>query len=73
MAAYGTPEMQETARFLLLTNRFFDCLNVRSLNEGQQKNNPDLMPYVSPDDPRITVRLYNFFPHFFKPFTYIFV
>ena len=52
MAAHGGPEVQETARLLLLMDRFFDCLNVRSFNEGIHTKKPDLLPYRFLDDPR---------------------
>ena len=58
MEQYGTEEMSETSKFCLLFNRFFDCCNVRSLTEGHQKRNPDLMPYESPDDPRLQVFIF---------------
>ncbi|KAK6181946.1 hypothetical protein SNE40_009722 [Patella caerulea] len=49
---FGGEEAQETAKFILLIDRFFDCLNVRSKFEGQKKRKTDLMPYESIDDPR---------------------
>ena len=58
LAAYGREEVQETARFILLMDRMFDCLNVRALTEGDHKLKPDLMPYRSVDDPRFEVTLF---------------
>ena len=55
MAAYGGPEKEETDKFILLMNRFFDCLNVRALQEGDHKRNPDLMPYRTVTDSRFKV------------------
>ena len=52
MAAYGGLEKEETDKFILLMNRFIDCLNVRALQEGDHKRNPDLMPYRSVTDSR---------------------
>ncbi|KAH3720563.1 hypothetical protein DPMN_063462 [Dreissena polymorpha] len=49
---YGQ-EVQETVIFLRHMNKFFDCLNVRSLSEGKNKRNPNLQPYVSVDDERL--------------------
>ncbi|XP_055955159.1 uncharacterized protein LOC126812587 [Patella vulgata] len=49
---YGGEAATETAKFIKLVDRFFDCLNVRSLYEGERKRKPDLMPYTSVDDPR---------------------
>ena len=57
LTAYGGPEVQETARFVLLMDRLFDCLNVRALEEGNHKLKPDLMPYTSVTDPRFQVML----------------
>ena len=56
MAAYGGPDCQETAKLILLADRFFDCLNGRAVFEGDHKRKPDLMPYRSQNDPRFDVR-----------------
>ena len=50
---YGD-EMSETVFFIRTFNKFFDCLNVRSVWEGRNKRNPNLEPYSSTDDPRLT-------------------
>jgi hypothetical protein len=55
METYGGSECGETAKFICLVDRFFDCLNVRSLTEGFKKKKPDLMPYTSADDSRFQV------------------
>ncbi len=34
-------------------NKFFDCLNVRSLTEHISQRNPDKAPYCNADDPRL--------------------
>ena len=52
---FGDPATKETQRFVLLFDRFFDCLNVRNLNEWAVKRKPDLKPYCSPDDTRLQV------------------
>ena len=49
------PETQETARFCHIFNKFFDCLNVRSLEEHVHKRNPDIRPYRIPTDSRLQV------------------
>ena len=49
---FGGPQVQETAKFVLLMDRFFDCMNTRHLNEGQRKLKPDLDPYRDVNDPR---------------------
>lgn len=50
---YG-PETSETVYFLRLFNKFFDCLNVRSMWEGRNKRNENLAPYLTQNDPRLT-------------------
>lgn len=45
-------EAEETVQLILKMNRLFDCLNVRSLEGGNRRQNPDLFPYTSADDPR---------------------
>ncbi|KAK7112467.1 hypothetical protein V1264_011920 [Littorina saxatilis] len=52
MQTYGKPEVQETAKFVLLMDRFFDCLNTRHLKEGERKLKPDLDAYTDVNDPR---------------------
>ncbi|XP_056007180.1 uncharacterized protein LOC125647649 [Ostrea edulis] len=52
MRAYYGPEVSETARLFSLVNRFFDCLNVRSLRESVFQRKPDVAPYTSQNDPR---------------------
>ena len=48
----------ETERFCRYFNKFFDCLNTRSLYEGMHKRNDNLNPYTDVDDERLQVRLY---------------
>ena len=60
MAAYYGPEMSETAKFFLLIDRFFDCLNGRSLQEAIYTLKPDMAPYRSQNDPRFEVRCTSF-------------
>jgi len=55
MLQYGTPEMGETARFIMLMDRMFDCMNVRSETEGIRRRKPDLLPYRDENDPRFQV------------------
>ena len=54
-AYFGDPLTEETQKFVLTFDRFFDCLNVRSLEEGALKRKPDRKPYCSPDDSRFSV------------------
>jgi len=53
MQQFGTPEAQETAKFLLLMDRFFDYLNSRNRHEADHTRKPDLLPYTSVDDERL--------------------
>ena len=52
---FGDPTTKETEKFILMMDRFFDCLNVRSLNQWREKRKPDLKPYTSVNDPRLKV------------------
>ena len=47
-------DVRETAKFCLMLNDFFDCANVRSLNEHVNKRNPLIKPYSSQDDDRFS-------------------
>ena len=42
---FGDPSTNETKRFVLMFDRFFDCLNVRDLHQWVHKLKPDLKPY----------------------------
>ena len=48
-------EFQETVRFCHMFDRFFDCLNTRRAGEGREKRKPDLEPYTSHEDERLSV------------------
>ena len=48
-------EARETVRFVEIFNKFFDCLNVSCLEEGQHKRCPNKSPYRSGSDARLTV------------------
>lgn len=50
---YGS-DVSETVNLLSKMDKFFDCLNVRSLCEGKMKRNSNLNPYTSVNDPRLT-------------------
>ena len=54
-AYFGDASTTETERFIHQFDRLFDCLNVRSLSEWKMKAKPDLKPYTSPNDSRLTV------------------
>lgn len=66
MTTYGLPEFSETAHFISLVDRFFDCLNTRSLTEADRRRKPDLKPYTSDNDTRFTFLLEEFLPYFHK-------
>lgn len=55
LAYFGDPKTKETEHFIRQFDRFFDCLNVRSLYEWEQKKKEDLKPYTSPEDVRLKV------------------
>jgi hypothetical protein len=55
MMASSSTDNKETAKFILLMNKFFDCLNTRSTVEGHRTRNEWLLPYTSVDDHRFQV------------------
>ena len=54
--AGGDPEKEETAHFCMMLDRFFDCLNLRSMDECVKKRKPDRRPYKYKDDSRLVVK-----------------
>ena len=52
---YGGAETSEKKIFIQTFDQFFDCLNVRNLDEHRKKRKPNLRPNKSPDDERLTV------------------
>ena len=60
--SYYSLETEETEKFVRYFDKFFDCLNVRSLSECVHSRKSDLRPYQSPDDPRLQVirNIHNF-------------
>ena len=69
LAYFGDEETAETEKFIRMFDRFFDCMNVRSISEWKSKLKPDLQPYTCTDDCRLKVRgitftfcLYMYFP-----------
>lgn len=56
---FGDPKTKETERFIREFDRFFDCLNVRSLYEWEKKKKEDLKPYTSVEDKRLKVGIIN--------------
>ena len=55
----GGPEVEETAKFVLMFNKFFDVLNVTNFTNGTRYRNPDIHPYRHKDDDRLLVSAYN--------------
>ena len=51
----NNPNLTETIRFIRKFDRFFDMMNVRSLDESVLKRKPDLRPYRSISDSRFKV------------------
>ncbi len=55
LAYYNNPDTEQTQKFILMMDRFFDCLNVRNRSEWAFRKKSDLKPYTSVDDDRFTV------------------
>ena len=49
--------VNETARFLLMMDKFFDCVNVKNYTEGVRSRKPFQLPYRSAKDERLKVPL----------------
>ena len=56
----GLDEVTETARFVQMMDKFFDCLNVHNYTHGYQKRKPFQLPYRSGSDSRLQVVLRNY-------------
>ena len=50
------PEMEKTVEFVLAFDKFFDCLNVKSLEAGKRCRNAFKAPYRDNWDFRIEVK-----------------
>ena len=55
---YGEHDTIETQKFVRIFDRFFDMLNIRSLEEGIYKRKPDLLAYRTIDDSYFEVCIY---------------
>ncbi len=53
----GGPAAQETANFVEMVDKFFDCLNVNDYNTGRFKRKVFKQPYRSGTDFRLKVRV----------------
>lgn len=63
MMAYSTPETHETAIFLSMMDKFFDCCNSRP-DASLHKRKPFLAPYTSLDDSRFDFLKNTFLKYF---------
>ncbi len=57
-AYFADPSTEQTQKFVLMFDRFFDCVNVRSFTEWACKRKDDLKPYYSSNDVRLQVGQY---------------
>lgn len=60
---YGA-ETSETVCFIRHMNKFFDCLNTRSLYEARNTRNENVAPYTSEDDQRLQYLVSDFLEYF---------
>lgn len=51
----GGPEAEETAHFVSMFDKFFDCVNVGNFDDGKFKRKVFQQPYRSHDDFRLKV------------------
>ena len=51
----GGEEAKETANFIEMVDKLFDCLNVSSLSRGKLQRKPFVQPYRSCNDFRLAV------------------
>ena len=54
LTKFGAPEASATAKYCSMMDKFFDCLNVRSLQEHERKRKPLPAPYTDINDERFT-------------------
>lgn len=55
LSMMGDESLVETIRFVDKFDKFFDCLNVNSLNDGRKERKPFKQPYRSATDFRLKV------------------
>ena len=51
----GGSSVEETAKFVKLMDKFFDCMNVHNFSHGVQARKPFQVPYRSGKDKRLEV------------------
>lgn len=57
LAVFGGEEVEETSRFALMFDKFFDALNVHNYDHGHHARKEFQDPYVSAKDKRLKVNL----------------
>ena len=55
LAYYGDPSTEETERFTMMMDTFFDCLNGRSKTAHTKLRKLNLKPYTQASDERLDV------------------
>ena len=56
--------VEETAKFILIMNKWFDLMNTKNLNEARQKGNPELGPFNDAGDIRLDWLVNEFLAYF---------
>lgn len=59
----GGEATAETARFLLMMDKFFDCTNVKNYSAGVKSRKPFQLPFRSASDERLKVCLIDYYTH----------
>ena len=54
LSEFSPPEAAATSKFCLMMDKYFDCMNVRNINEHKVKRKPFLKPYESLTDERFS-------------------
>ena len=58
--------VEETAKFIGMIDKFFDCLNVTDMNSGRKKRKSFQSPYRKVDDFRLKVYILHTVSHISK-------
>lgn len=51
----GGEDAEETAKFVMMFDKFFDCLNVSNFTNGARARKPFQKPYTNSEDTRLEV------------------
>ena len=54
MISPDSPEFAETAKFCCIMDKFFDIVNIHNTSDCKTKSKPNLEPFYSPNDHRLT-------------------